>query len=340
MHNKISALGVKKILLIIVVFILLFISYKIISYWNFKTDILITENKVIQINPGYTHKDLAKTLDINYYFLKKYLKNKDFKLLVWRFEIKENSTIEDILYIMKTPIAYKEISITILEWWNIFDIDYHLTKKWYISKWEYIYYVENIKRIKELSEFYKFLDPNLISLEWFLFPDTYRLNYPVKINELIIRQLNAFYKKVFRTILKEENLTNSEIYDLINLASIVEKEEKNILEKPTVAWILKKRLDNNWKIWADITLCYAHRLTSEECKMVITKYIREKSEYNTRTMVWLPKTPIWNPSFETINATLNYKTTPYWFYLHNIKTWKIYYWKTNAQHEYNKKFLY
>jgi UPF0755 protein len=119
----------------------------------------------------------------------------------------------------------------------------------------------------------------------------------------------------------------------------VEKEEKNINEKPIVAGILKKRFDNGWQIWADITVCYPHELTSNECKMVISKYITEVSDYNTRTMVWLPKTPIWNPSFETINATLNYKSTDYWYYLHNINTWKIYYAKTNAEHEENKKYM-
>ena len=53
-------------------------------------------------------------------------------------------------------------------------------------------------------------------------------------------------------------------------------------------------------------------------------------------MTWLPKSPIWNPSYETINATLNSKTTPYYFYLHDTQTSKIYYWKNNAEHERNK----
>ena len=74
--------------------------------------------------------------------------------------------------------------------------------------------------------------------------------------------------------------------------------------------------------------------------MVVSKYIHEKSNYNTRTMIWLPKTPIWNPSFNSINTTLNDKKTEYRYYLHNPKTGKIYYWKTNAEHEANKKYMY
>ena len=321
------------------------------KYQNFKSDILVKENKIIEIKSGETISDLATKLDINKNFLKYYLKNnnKNFKLLKWRFEIKENSKIDDIIEYMQKPLAEKEISLTFLEWWNIFDIDNYLTKKWLIQKGEYIKYVTNPTKIKKLTKFYKFLNPDFISLEWYLYPDTYKLKIPLKINSLVIKQLNNFENKVYNKIKihayhkqknKNQKQINKSLYTIVKLASIVEKEEKNPKEKATVAGILKKRLNANWNIWADITVCYPHKLTSEECKMVVSKYIREKSEYNTRTMTWLPKTPIWNPSFETINATVYDKKTDFWYYLHNIKTWKIYYAKTNAQHEANKKYMY
>lgn len=331
----------KNFLKIITLISILLISYTFYLYSSFKKDILIEKTTIIDIKSWETIKDLAWKLDLNYYFLKKYLENnKDFELLAWRFEIKQNSKIEDILLNLETPLADKQIDLTFLEWWNIYDIDNFLTNKWHITKWEYIEYVQNPEKIKALKEFYDFFDKNLISLEWFLYPDTYSLKYPIKVNEVVIKQLDNFENKVYNKLFKETNLSNETIYDVINLASIVEKEEKNPLEKSTVAWILKKRLNSDWMIWADITVCYAHKLTSEECKMVVSKYIHEKSEYNTRTMRWLPKTPIWNPSFETINATLNHKETPYWFYLHNVKTWEIHYWKNNTEHEANKKYMY
>jgi UPF0755 protein len=262
-------------------------------------------------------------------------------LLVWRFNVKSWSKIENILKSMETPLPGKQINLTILEWWSIYDIDEYLTNKWLIEQNAYIYYVENSKKIDALKEFYSFLKSDFISLEWYLYPDTYSLKVPFKINELVIKQLDNFEIKVYNKLFKEEKkLTNDTIYDVITLASIVEKEEKNPLEKSTVAGILKYRLQHDWNIWADITVCYPHKFTAKQCKMVITKYIKEKSDYNTRTMTWLPKTPIWNPSFKTIDATLNDKKTQYRYYLHNVKTWEIYYWKTNAEHERNKKYMY
>jgi len=323
-------------LIIWIIIILGIIIYN--NYSNFKTDILVKENKIIEIKSWETVKDLSKKLDINYYFLKEYLSDKNFELLKWRFEINKDSNIEEILKSLEKPLAEKQVDVTILEWWNIFDIDDYLTKKWYINEWDYIKYTENPEKIKALSKFYSFIDPNFITLEWFLYPDSYKVKYPVEINKLVIKQLDNFENKVYKKILK--NKKPDEILQIVNLASIVEKEEKSNSEKSTVAGILKKRLENNWNIWADITVCYPHRLTANECKMVVSKYIWEKSEYNTRTMTGLPKTPIWNPQFSSIEAVVNPNITDYWFYLHNTNSGKIYYWKTNAEHEANKKYLY
>ena len=315
------------------------------NYLNFKTDVLIEKDIKIEIKAWDNIKDLSNKLNINYYFLKYYLKNwkttdgfSPLKLLKWKFEIKKGSKINDILKSMQKPLEDKQVNITILEWWNIFDIDDYLTKKWYIKSGDYIKYAENPEKIKALSKFYKFLNPNFISLEWFLYPDSYKIKYPVEINKLVIKQLDNFEKKVAKPLIW--NISQNEIYNIIKLASIVEKEEKSNLEKPTVAWILKKRLDSNWNIWADITVCYPHRLTANECKMVVSKYINEKSDYNTRVIIWLPKTPIWNPQFSSIKAVIYPNETKYWYYLHNTNSWQIYYWKTNAEHEANKKYLY
>jgi len=276
---------------------------------------------------------------VNQNILKIYLKfNKpNYELQSWKYRIEANSNIEMIIKSLNEPI-FEEQDVTILEWWNIYDIDQYLTEKNIINTWDYINYVTNPEKIEALKEFFPFIW-NIKTLEWFLYPDTYTISTTwFWINKLVIKQLENFETKVYNKILKD--LNNETITDLINLASIVEKEEKNPQEKSTVAGILKKRLNAWWKIWADITVCYPHELTSQECKMVVSKYINEESEYNTRTIIWLPKTPIWNPSFETIEATLNDKETPYWFYLHNVKTGKIYYAETNAQHEANKKYMY
>ena len=106
--------------------------------------------------------------------------------------------------------------------------------------------------------------------------------------------------------------------------------------KATVAWILKKRLNAGWQIWADATVCYAHDLGTSECTpSKVLEYLYDKNDYNTRQKTWLPKTPICNPEYSTIEATLNDKKTDYWYYLHNLSG-QIYYAVDEAGHNYNK----
>ena len=81
-----------------------------------------------------------------------------------------------------------------------------------------------------------------------------------------------------------------------------ETRDSGINEIEIVAGILKKRLDENWLIGADATVCYPYKVTYKECTpdFVVSK-IQDKNEYNTRTKIGLPKTPISNPSFASIN---------------------------------------
>lgn len=316
---------------------ILILGYIYIWYSNFSSAVLTGEKQEIIIKQQESFSDLSQRLWLNETYLKYYISrnNPEYSLKVGRFEIPENAKIDNILEALQKPI-FDTRNITILEGWNIFDTDEYLYNQGLIWEWEYIAYVRNSEKITALNEFFPFLD-NLETLEWYLYPDTYTIDPATfAINKFVILQLETFEIKVYNKLFSASNLSLKDFQDMVNLASIVEKEEKNAAEKSTVAGILKKRLDEWWMIWADITVCYPYELTAHECKLIITKYLYEKTEYNTRQMVWLPKTPIGNPNFETINATMNYKETPYYYYLHDIQTGEIYYGKNNAEHERNK----
>ncbi len=266
------------------------------------------------------------------FYSKAYLKLNppNFWLQAWSYEIISACGIDALIESLKTPINEEDISLTFLEGWNIFDIDQFLTNKSLIQAWEFISFAEN----HSLASDYVFLQW-ITSLEGYLYPDTYAINPNNFSIEILARKmLNNFNKKIFQGYLVDAD--NETIFEIITLASIVEKEERNDNEKATVAGILKKRLDEWWMIGADITVCYPFRLTAEQCKLSVTKYLYEKNDYNTRQKVGLPAGPIWNPSEVTIKATLFPKNTDYYYYLHDTQTGQIYYWVTNADHERNK----
>ena len=330
----------KKFIIAFLLTTIIIASVVYIKYLKFQDDIIIKYKTTLKIESRDNLKTLSEKINLNHYFLKNYINKNfpDFKLNPWSYVINQNSKIEDIINLLEKPIT-DEVNITILEWWNIYDIDYFLNSNWFINKWEYINYVTNLENISELSDFFSFIK-SLNTLEGFLYPDTYRMNRKnFKINYLVIKQLEAFEKKIYEKILKPMNLTEQQIIDTIKLASIIEKEERVSSRKAIIAGILKKRFRENWFIGADSTVCYPYKLTSEQCKLVISKYISEKNDYNTRTKLGFPKTPISNPSSETIKATLHDKQTSFYFYLHD-KNWDIHYAITNEEHVRNKnKYL-
>ena len=323
-------------IIIWVICVIAFIIFQ--QYSSFSSKSLIEEKTEIVITSEYSYDTLTSELGLNKYFFRMYREkhHSDFTIKKWKYILDKWENIEQVFESLNHPI-FETKNVTLLEWWNIFDIDLHLSKQWVITKWDYIRYVENSEKIKALTEFFPFIKWSS-SLEWYLYPDTYTIDpSQFAINKFVILQLETFEKKVYNKLFAGKGHISLENFQsVINLASIVEKEERNPKEKSTVAGILKKRLKEWWMIGADITVCYPYRLTSEECKMVVTKYLYKKTDYNTRQMTGLPKTAIWNPSYQTIEATLNHKNTSYYFYLHDTKTWKIYYAATNAGHERNK----
>lgn len=237
---------------------------------------------------------------------------------------------------------------TILEGRSSYDIDADLVKKWFIQPGEYLSYINDRGVISEYAQGYEFIrdipSGEHASLEGFLYPDTYHLDLaqPV-IPQLVKLQLQAFSSKVwwpYKSIDIQDRRTEPELnwIEIITLASVVEKEEKSMANKPTVAWIFIKRLLLWMQLDADITLCYGLKQPYETCTpAVISQHIADKDNvYNTRKHGGLPPQPISNPSAETIQAVLNYKKTNYLYYLHDMQG-QIHYGETLDEHNANKR---
>jgi UPF0755 protein len=126
-------------------------------------------------------------------------------------------------------------------------------------------------------------------------------------------------------------------YDVMILATVVEKEERSKANKSTVAGIFFNRIDNGMRLDADITLCYGLKEPYETCTPAfINRAIYDKSNlYNTRQHGGLPPQAIANPSVDSIDAVLNFKKTDYFYYLHD-SSGKIHYGKTLTEHNENK----
>ena len=309
-----------------------------VFFWNYKwfseTPIDL-EQSVYEIVDGDSFSKILQKETDSKYFAKLYLRNNapDYPLQKWRYLIEPWQTVEGFLSSLKTPIN-EDDTVTILEGWTIYDIDDYLDNKWLTEAWEFIN--NNESYLAEIRDDYPFLE-SAISLEWFLYPDTYNINpNTFSAKSLSKQMLDNFLVRVYQKLLV--NMDGKQMVELVNLASIVERETKDkwLNEREIVAGILKKRYEEDWLIGADATVCYPYKVVYKECTPdFVRNNVQAKNQYNTRTKTGLPKTPIANPSFDSVNAALNPLDTDYYFYLHAADG-NIYYWVDNAEHERNR----
>ena len=141
------------------------------------------------------------------------------------------------------------------------------------------------------------------SLEGFLFPASYEFTQKTTARELVADQLRAFRQR-FRGIdlayARSKNLTP---YDVLVIASMIEKETAVPSERRLVAAVIYNRLRNRMPLGIDATIRYG--LDIPGTKSLTKAALRAPSPYNTRIHTGLPPTPIANPGLASIKAAAN-----------------------------------
>ena len=148
--------------------------------------------------------------------------------------------------------------------------------------------------------------------EGFLFPDTYEVDNDVEVDDILRLMAENFdyrLSKKMRERAKEEGLS---IYDLITLASIVEKEVRYPEDRPIVAQVFFKRLKLDMPLQTDASLQYLMDTPKEDVSIADTKI---DSPYNTYQHKGLTPGPIANPGIESINAVLYPADTNYLYFV-------------------------
>ncbi len=169
--------------------------------------------------------------------------------------------------------------------------------------------------------------------EGYLFPDTYFFSINSTEGEIIAKLKQTFDEKT-KTLFTGK--TEQQIKDIVIMASIIEKEGRNVEERKMISGILWKRIEIGMPLQVDATFLYTKGKGTSELTL---DDLKEDSLYNTYTRTGLPIAPINNPGLETIDVALNPTPSPYLFYLHD-KDGIIHYAKTFPEHIKNKnKYL-
>ena len=150
------------------------------------------------------------------------------------------------------------------------------------------------------------------SLEGFLFPATYELTDDTTAAELVDEQLAAYdanASQVNYAYARSKNLTP---YDVLILASMIEREVAVPRERPIVAGVMYNRLKAGMRLDIDATVQYA---LGEWKPELSAADLAIDSPYNTRKFAGLPPGPISNPGLDSIRAAARPAKVPYLYYV-------------------------
>ena len=162
------------------------------------------------------------------------------------------------------------------------------------------------------------------SLEGFLFPASYEFTQKTTAPELVADQLRAFrqrFRGVDLAYARSKNLTP---YDILIIASMIEKETAVPSERRLVAAVIYNRLRNRMPLGIDATIRYG--LDIPGTQSLTKQALRSDSPYNTRLRPGLPPTPIANPGLASLRAAANpARNVDYLYYVRKPKSLSHYF---------------
>ncbi|MBT4349518.1 endolytic transglycosylase MltG [bacterium] len=174
------------------------------------------------------------------------------------------------------------------------------------------------------------------TLEGYLYPDTYFIDANTSLESLIRKSLNNFDKKLTADLRAEIAHQNKSIFEILTLASIVEREVSGLADKKMVADIFWKRIKAGIGLQSDATVNF---VTGKGLAQPTFADLEIDSLYNTYKYRGLPPGPISSPSIETIEAVI-YPTANEYYYFLTTPEGEAIYSKTYDEHLQNKyKYL-
>jgi peptidoglycan lytic transglycosylase G len=150
------------------------------------------------------------------------------------------------------------------------------------------------------------------SLEGFLFPATYELDPGASVEQLVSKQVDAFQQNIAGVDMSYAKSKNLTIYDVLTIASMIDKEVQVPSERPLVAAVIYNRLHRGMPLGIDATTRFQfHNYTDE----ITASQLKSPSPYNTRLNAGLTPTPIGNPGLDAIKAAARPAKVNYVYYV-------------------------
>lgn len=177
-------------------------------------------------------------------------------------------------------------------------------------------YEELINNPKEFYGEFDFLkEDKIISLEGFLYPSTYYFEEDESEKDILNDMLSAFKSQYNEKLQKKQKDLKISLWEVVNLASIVEKEAVLDEDRAIIASVFYNRIDIGMPLQSDATIQYAFK---ERKKSITYNDLKIDSPYNSYVKKGLPPTPIANPGIKSVEAVLYPDKTDYLYFVAKI----------------------
>jgi UPF0755 protein len=233
------------------------------------------------------------------------------------FELNQSMSIPQIAQALQKG-KIEEVSVTIPEGKRIEEVAEIVAQQVPITATEFLALAKDPGPWKAQYPFLNELPPRA-TLEGYLFPDTYNLpKDKISARDLINRMLSNFNAKMTAQIRSDIQASGRTLWDVVRLASIIEREAQRAEERPTIAGVYSNRLTAGMALDADPTVQYALGNTREPGQWwpQITQddYQGVQSPYNLYLNVDLPPGPIANAGFSALKAAAYPEKNAYYFF--------------------------
>jgi len=254
------------------------------------------------------------------------------KIKAGKYELKGTMTIPEIVQVLSLgEIVPNQTKVTFPEGTSAQGMAEILRQKGFDGD----AFLADIKSGSGIAANYAFLKdmPQKKNLEGFLFPDTYIFFKDAKPEEIADRMLQNFDEKMTPKMREDIQSQGKNIFDVVTMASILEKEVRTADDMKIASGIFWDRISAGMPLQSCATIAYVLETEKKQYSIEDTK---TPSPYNTYLNKGLPPGPIDNPGMNSILAAIYPTKTDYNYFLSDPATGKTIFSKTLEEHAANK----
>ena len=302
---------------VVALIVMIFIFVGVFFSFRSSSNVAVDKNKeviYVRVVPGMGSDAIGKMLvekgvvsSTTKFWLASKLNGADAKFRAGTFAMNKNMSTGDAISILMNGKS-ASLWVTIPEGYNVKEIANRLDEKGICDKDEFLQLAKNYAPYDYMEKH----SETSYRVEGFLFPDTYEFSSDATAEDIMRRMIDEFDNKLTPEMRSKAAAKNISVYDLVTMASLIEKEALYETDLPLISQIFWKRVAISMPLQSCATIQYILGTPKEDLSVEDTKLA---SPYNTYQNYGLPPGPIANPGLRSLKAALEPADTDYLYFV-------------------------